>query len=298
MKKQAYFLIRTTVLLLVLITCLQGIAQEKKGEISDPDFHYYIANETRVSPTKIEFDLLLLNTNPSLTFELGTVQAGILLDPTFYNGGTVTAGIVPGSSTLSPAQVPTVITFAHRKNCIKMASRVPPGIGSGTVISTDPSRPTKVCRIALSNTKPWPAGDINPQFCLNHKPYPTKISKYDQETHLNTAMDVNPYTCFTQQKSTDKQVKSAGNEPMGNEKITIYPNPNTGNFTVSYGPVNPSVYELRVTNSAGSVVFRKNDIHVETVLKEEINLKEAVAGTYTVSIISTGEQLSRKFVIK
>jgi hypothetical protein len=290
-------LIKAAFVLVVMTGCLQALAQEKKGKPADADFHYYIANETRIGDSKIEFDLLLLNTNPTLVFELGTVQAGILINPAIINEGTVLASIVPGSSTLNMYQAPSVITFNQRKNCIKLAAKTPPGIGSGTIVSTDPANPTKVCRVRLTNSKPWLTGDSDLKFSFTTKPYPTKISKYDPETRLNTAMEVNPFNCYTLKNKDTKTVMTETGDKVSQE-INIYPNPNKGIFSVSYTTATPATYEIRITNTAGSLVYKKTDIRIETNFNQEIVLNDLPDGNYTLTLISDKTQISRKFIVK
>jgi hypothetical protein len=299
MKKQLIFLIRATMLSVVLIGYLQVWAQEKKGRTADADFHYYITNEARVGDSQIEFDLLLLNTDPAISFELATVQAGILINGTLYNGGNVTASIIPGSSMLNVSQSPSVITFVQKKNCIKIASKTPPGIGNGTIVSADPNRPTRVCRVRLTNSKPWSPGNLDIRFNFTNKPYPTKLSRYDYSTNLNTAINVNPYNCYSKVTTVQKkEISRAGSETERTEKISIYPNPGNGLINLFFNPGQPGVFEIRVSNSSGASVFKKSNISMEGPYTEEIKLIDLPDGTYTLSVINESEQVSRKFVIK
>jgi len=46
-------------------------------------------NDVQTSDYTYEFDLLLLDNTPATPFELATVQAGILVNASIYNGGTI-----------------------------------------------------------------------------------------------------------------------------------------------------------------------------------------------------------------
>jgi len=144
----------------------------------------------------MEFDLLILDTEASTTFELGSIQAGIMVDPSIYNGGTISASIVPGTSMLNPSQQPSSILFSQSQNCIKLAPKAPPGIGNGTILSVDPFTPTRVCRIRIINTVPFAQAQPNLDFSFNSIPYPTKVSQYIGG--LNTALITNTTNCFSQ----------------------------------------------------------------------------------------------------
>ena len=162
-------------------------------------FQYTVAAQTQVTANQITFDLLLLNLDPGTPIEIATVQAGVTINPATYGGGTITAQIVAGSSTMNPAQVPTSVSFTQSQNCVKLASKAPPGCGGGTIMSTNPAAPTRLVTIRLNNTQPWVfSGTIclNPVFVFTTTPYPTKISWYDPGC-VNVALPVSSTNCFT-----------------------------------------------------------------------------------------------------
>jgi len=64
-------------------------------------YNFTIANDAQVSDNILEFDLFLLDINLTEQFELAAVQAGILIDPTIYSGGSITASVIAGSSQLN-----------------------------------------------------------------------------------------------------------------------------------------------------------------------------------------------------
>ena len=141
-------------------------------------FNYTIQFDTAYGANQLEFDLYLLDTDPTEPFEMATVQAGILVNPAIYNGGTVTASIVPNSSQLNAVQKPTSVTFTQSQNVIKLASKAPPGIGNGTIISTT-APGTRICRLRLTNTVPFvQCSHADLTFNFSTTPYPTKVSIY------------------------------------------------------------------------------------------------------------------------
>jgi hypothetical protein len=154
------------------------ICMELKAQISAVS--YTIANDLQpgCNTKQLEFDLLLLDLDASQPFEVQTVQAGILVNPAIYNGGTVTASIIAGTSSLNSFQQPTSITFTQSTNCIKIASKSPPGCGGGSIISANPANPTRICRVRLTNTQNFAAVPANLTFCFTTAPYPAKLSYY------------------------------------------------------------------------------------------------------------------------
>ena len=285
-------------MMVLLLSIPVAKAQGTKGLPANPDFHYYLANETRTSANQLEFDLMLLNTNPALTFELGSIQASILVNPLLYNGGSITASIVPGSSTLNSSQAPLVINFIQRKNCIKVAPKSPPGLGSGSIISTDALNPTRICRIRLTNSKSWASVNSGLKFNFTNKPYPTKISRYIHETGLNTPMKVNDYNCFARTSATSAETKLAIQEEENTEQLSLFPNPNNGIFTLVVTSGSDTRYDLTISNNLGAVVYQQSDFEVKGQRREEMRLTQLADGNYTIKLLNDAEQLILRFIIK
>jgi hypothetical protein len=190
MRKSMTLFLKALPLLLVLLA-FTGL----RAQVTE-NFQYTISGQAQVSSKIFEFDLNLLDLDNATQIQVATVQAGVLMSNTVYNGGTVTAAIVAGSSTMLAAQVPSSVTYTQTANVVKLAAKAPPGCGGGTLMSQDPNAPTRLCRIRLTNTADWTASSIpNLTFCFTTVPYPTKISEYDAAC-LNTAIVVNASTCF------------------------------------------------------------------------------------------------------
>ena len=99
-------------------------------------FQTTLQNVVQTTDRTLEFDLYLLNTDLTQSMEMASYQAGITLNPAIYAGGTLSASIVAGSSTLlNPAQVPTSITYTASSTIVKLAAKAPPGAGTGSIIS-------------------------------------------------------------------------------------------------------------------------------------------------------------------
>lgn len=192
MRKLTMQFVKACLLLLIMTAFISVRAQQSPSGVFD--FHYTIENDVATSTT-LEFDLYLLDTDPLDPFELATVQAGIIVNSAIYNGGTITASIIAGSSQLNASQQPTSVTFTQSANVIKLAAKAPPGLGNGTIISTT-APGTRICRIKLTNTVAFPVcSHADLSFCFTTTPYPTKCSIYTGG--LNTACPINSTTTFS-----------------------------------------------------------------------------------------------------
>lgn len=145
----------------------------------DPTYYCDIRNESFVASNVFEFDVYLTRTG-STPLELACFNAGIKLNSSFVNGGSVSTEIVDGSD-LVPAQVPTNIAYDAPTNCIEIAPQKPPrdyatGITSGTIISD--AEGTKVCRVRLTNSSDFGADPANYTWSMALTPYRTVVSAF------------------------------------------------------------------------------------------------------------------------
>ncbi len=143
-----------------------------------PVYNFMLANDQQVSDSTLEFDLYILDTDPSASFELASVQAGILVNPAILNGGNISVSILPGTSGLVSSQQPNKVTWVQSQNCIKLNPRQLPGAGAGTILSQS-GQGTRVCRLRVTNSLPFAAGSqANLSFNFANNPYPTKVFRY------------------------------------------------------------------------------------------------------------------------
>ena len=131
-----------------------------------------------------EFDIYLLQTG-STAFELSGCQIGLTFNDNVRNGGNLTAIIIPGTCTFSNlAQAPgnpnvasTVVVLGVTKRVWKLASKAPPGVGSGSIISAV-APGTRVGRFRLTNTVDFLPLPAFFRWTFISTQYETKISAY------------------------------------------------------------------------------------------------------------------------
>ena len=260
-------------LLVLLFTTVSNPAHSQCNPVYGTEFSIFIDNILLTSDRTLEFDVRIIRTG-SQPFELAAVQCGINIDPALYAGGTLTAGIVAGSSDLVAAQVPTSITYTGTGSpppyVIKLAPRPAPGAGSGTSISSEYPY-TRIVRLKLNSTAPFyliypPGFYFQPNTALTPQ-YPTKVAKYSSGiVPLAVNMGVNAYICYNAfgWNPTPYPVTGGGSYCQGGEGLPVsLANSESG---VAYYLVKDGVTQFPEVYGTGSAITFGNQL----------------AGTYTV----------------
>jgi len=188
------------VICLIILICISYSAGSQTLSPA-PAFNLYISNAKFTDGKTLEFDLFLVNLNKTETFELASVQAGILVNPELYNNGTIKASLVEGSSELLELQKPASVLFTQPSNIIKLAGRIirPTAKSAqpttrGTIISsTQPG--TRICRIRLTNSADFAKAPVKLDFCFDRTLYSTIVAEYI--SGINTPLPCNKTNCFS-----------------------------------------------------------------------------------------------------
>lgn len=180
MKKVLFQKMTVIAVMFFTLTFIAGKSIAMNAKVDSTSVRYTITNLTIVNDHSFEFDLYLQDMDPSQSFELSIIQAGILVNSEIINGGEVMSELIAGISDLNPQQQPTKTTFVKGPgtSIIKVAPKVGPGPGNGTIIKT--TKPgTKICRIRITNSVPFAKAKPNLTFCFTTAPYPTKVFQYN-----------------------------------------------------------------------------------------------------------------------
>ena len=182
-------------LLYFLLHLLSVKAQERFVPTNTASINYTITNVVQVNDRILEFDLYLKNNDSIHPFELSIIQAGILVNSAIINGGNVTSLVVPGFSELVSSQQPTKTIFVKgpSTSTIKVAAKIGPGGGNGTIIKTN-GQGTRICRLRITNSVPFAKERANLTFCFTIVPYPTRVFQYIGR--ISTLVTVNSSNCF------------------------------------------------------------------------------------------------------
>ncbi|HLN19885.1 MAG TPA: T9SS type A sorting domain-containing protein [Bacteroidales bacterium] len=170
--------------------------------LQSTDYLLQVLNMTQPTSNTIEFDVYLLDTDPSIPFELASVQLGFLLNSGIYTGGTLTAAISNAGSGLNslqqftalPSVEPTLAGYPGQ-TLIRLAGKTPPGTGNGTIISTS-GYGTLLTHFILTSSVPW-SNNTRPELIFNSSSalnplYATRLSEYIGG--INTGLVVTPGT--------------------------------------------------------------------------------------------------------
>ena len=250
----------------------------------DDDFLLSVRNVAQSAPNKLEFDLYLLDTDDDETFGFDALQLGLLLNSSIYGTGVLTVNYINTGSGLGSDQqfintpdVVTTLSGYSGRTLIRLMPNiippVPPGSGSGTVISTTGSGTLLAHFIIESSEDFTPNSRAGLAFCSGRAVsplYPTVIDAYlDDE---NTRLRVTP--------GDDAIVVG---DPLLNPTLSVVFNV-TGTGTYCQGdaglPVGLDGSELNTTYT-----LYRNSVEVTTLPGTGNSLAFGVrpAGTYTVT---------------
>lgn len=83
------------------------------------------------------------------------------------------------------------------------------------------------------------------------------------------------------------------------DNLQIYPNPNNGQFTVSFNATQ-SIREAQVivTNMTGQEVFRESYTNISSAFVKNINLTAQGSGVYFISLIADGQKSVHKLIVR
>lgn len=184
MKK--YFLLKIT---LLLVLAFSGWATSMAQS-----FSFSIRNDVQTSDRTLEFDLFLLNTNPSVPIQIGAVQVGIALNPNIINGGTLSSSFVSDNSNMAASQQPMATTI--KDGCIKIAARRFPNCGTGSIMSSN-SPGSRFCRIKITNSVPFASFQPNMAFNFTKRPYATMLAYFKSNCPKFDNLNVNSTNCYS-----------------------------------------------------------------------------------------------------
>lgn len=164
MKKFVKVLLKSTFLAALTMVVSLTDAQITGKMPASGDFQLSIGNVKQTNPNTLEFDIIILKTNPDLKFELALFQAGVEFNTQILNGAAQTPAmtqILQGTSELADSLVPLVINTAT-PGLIRLAGRPAPKKTGGTLIS-DKKAGTRICRLRLTNSIPF-ANNTKPEL--------------------------------------------------------------------------------------------------------------------------------------
>ncbi len=140
-------------------------------------------NDGMPNPNTYEWDIYVQRTDGAVT-GYATGQYIFFYNAAIVNGGTLSMSIVPGSSELiNPVQVPQNASLTATE--LRVHAPAPPGYANGSWLSM--SNPgTRICRVRLTNTVPFPSVPPNLAWKTSGSAPITQINGYI--ANVNTAL--------------------------------------------------------------------------------------------------------------
>ena len=80
--------------------------------------------------------------------------------------------------------------------------------------------------------------------------------------------------------------------------MDVFPNPNTGTFTLDLNTRNAQSISLRIVDLAGKIVYEASDIKISGTYAAKINLNDAASGVYNIFVIGESGITEKKVVIQ
>jgi hypothetical protein len=332
MKKLSTKLIFAIFLLGFFIASALVNAQVRLAPMGISDFSISVLNMTQPTNNTLEFDVYLLDLDPDQPFEMASIQLGFLINSGIYTGGTLTGSydntnsglLVPQQFTAAVSIVATVTGYPGQ-SLIRVAGRVPPGAGSGTIISSAGSG-TLVTRMILTSSVPFTANSLpNLTFVAStatNPLYGTKVAQYiaGVNTQLPVTPGVNAFVCCNPLLNPPFpvafNVTGSGSYCQGGPGIpvglngseigvtyTLYkdavaqvPTVDGTGSAITFGNQTFGTYTVEGTNTSGTTPMTGSAIITEdtpvavsvTAAPDQNNICEGVSVTFTATPINGG----------
>jgi hypothetical protein len=117
-----------------------------------------------------------------------------------------------------------------------------------------------------------------------------------QFTYSVTVTDVN--SCISTKSLKVTFFDCTGiEEPNGSFAIELYPNPNTGQFSIRSNSIPSGNYRLRIYNALSSVVYTEDNVRVDTGFQKPLDLKNLPNGMYLLRLENTSNGWSKQFIL-
>ena len=77
----------------------------------------------------------------------------------------------------------------------------------------------------------------------------------------------------------------------------IYPNPNDGNFNVTFTSADKSTYKLELFNALGQIIFRDDLVDFKGVYTKKLSVTEYGKGVYTITLTNSKNETVKKVIV-
>ena len=195
------FQIKRSKILIVLILFSNLINAQVRhirySPLAISDFSLSIRNVVQTTDRTIDFDVYLLDTDPTQPFEISSAQLGILFDLSIKSTGTLTlimnntnSGLNATNQAFPSSSLVIAPTGYPTKGLIRVSGKSTTA-GSGAIISTT-GNGTFLSHFTLTNTVAWTSGSspnlIFTSNTVTNPLYPTKVNMFIGTTDTNLSV--------------------------------------------------------------------------------------------------------------
>jgi hypothetical protein len=139
----------------------------------DPSVSIYIDHGTYTAAHVYEFDIMIKATGPTTSFQLRTFQAGLYLNPSWVNGGTISGMNANGWTELSGLGYNGAYQWNATDKMINCSVNYDVVNASGCIATTVGTTPVLVTRVRLTNSVDYSCAstpDIKFNYVANKTP--------------------------------------------------------------------------------------------------------------------------------
>lgn len=257
--------------------------------------------------------------------------------PTVFNVNVnplpAAAGAVAGSNTVCAGAVDVTYTTAPINLATSYTWTLPTGAtitqGAGTrTIKVSFANNASSGIVKVSGTNDCGSGASSPNFNVTVNPLPvTPVVTVHHDTLVSSALTGNQwyfngaiipgatsktyvptqhgsyYVVVTANGCSSAQSNTIAFTDLQNgansqSSVSVYPNPNSGRFSVDVILSKPAIVNISVHNSIGSMVWKRDNVSIDNTLLVPVEISDLPAGVYVVSVRNNDLAISRKIVVQ
>jgi hypothetical protein len=205
------------------------------------------------------------------------------------NAGTSMSAFT--SSTLSNGDVVTCILTSNAACASPLTAT-----SSGITMIVDPTPATAT--ITQVGTTLSSSSATDNQWYLNGVIIPGATNQDYTFTANGTYTVVVTVGSCSSAASSPIVITTTGIEEANNPYLlSIFPNPNDGNFNVSFNVLDKGTYRLELTNALGQLIFKDQISEYTGLYKKQLSVVDYGKGVYTITLTNEKQEVVKKMVV-
>ncbi len=220
------------------------------------------------------------------------------------NGGTTPVyqwqvnGVDVGTN--SPTYTTTTLTNGQTVTCI-LTSNYPGVVGSPATsnvititVNAIPATPVITANGAVLTS----SASTGNQWYLNSAIVPNAISQtYTATQNGNYTVIVTVSGCSSTASAAVNVINAGIDQSNNNYFFSVYPNPNEGNFNVSFNVASKATYKLELRNTLGQLVYNETLTDFSGSYSKQMDVSQFGKGIYLISLTNSNNATIKKVVV-